>query len=359
MATTAFAGGMTYMKPDNSIYFTFGRIEVRMMSHPQSGVMTAICMLAPFTDEWILAFYGNDLDRFAYASHVYSFNSVGEGRAWAMTNFYTDQGRTSEKFYTFAGEWTPNSVTYEVDGFMFRRIENTGNNSVLVTQWDSPNSDSTVNEYSVNNGNGPESLLDVWSGKSMQCDLEAWHCTDEGCESWLGEYSADDPSQAFFMDFFRFYSYTPGKGPDGSDFTLETEDNFDGPSSGELRQDGFEFRDGLAICAFGGSYSGPMPDVSGERHSKAYAPYASMKKGKSWIECHGNSVVYGIARDSRVDISIYNNNGRLAGNVLSCHKKAGKYEAKINTSGLAQGSYIVYLKADNATVAVPMVISGR
>jgi hypothetical protein len=368
MATVTFAGGM-YYGPANSrgsgTQFRFGRVELRMKTQAQSGVITGFIMISPDDTrasnqwcEWDIEITGGYPNCIEHTTHVYNNQTYPENRVFCTGRAYIwEDATTSDKFYTYAGEWTPNRITFEIDGFVFRTLENTGNNSYIDTRWNIiSHEQESQNEYQVEKNNGPESLIDVWANVDMMCGFDTWNCAnqDAWCSEWAGPYPGDDNTKAFFMTNFKYFSYTLGDGPDGSDFTLVTDENFDAANSANFNQYGCEFRGGYAISAFGG-FSGELPEDEGVFVSKAYAPYAKAKLGQAWLNVKGDKLTYGVAKASNVVISMYDMSGKLVRNLVNSHQDAGENSIVIDSKSLATGTYLISLQAANVKTAVTMV----
>jgi hypothetical protein len=366
MATVSFAGGMYYGTSNSrgmGTQFKFGRVELRMKTQPQSGVITGFIMISPDDTrasnkwcEWDIEITGGYPNVLEHTTHVYNNQTYPENRVFCTGRAYLpDDATSSDRFYTYAGEWTPEYITFECDGFVFRKLENTGNNSYTDTRWDIQTHEIIDKwdhaEYQVEKNNGPESLIDVWAGVEMMCGFDTWHCAGEDwCVGWAGGYPGDDPGKAFFMNYFRYYSYTPKAGPDGSDFTLVTDENYDAANPAEFNQYGCEFRNGYAISSFGGSYTGEIPvdnDTVGII-SKAYALNTKLKRGAAWITNSGNTITYSLLMSGEAVLGVYDLNGKLIRNLFKGYCQAGQHSILINSESFASGTYLISLTTANA-----------
>jgi hypothetical protein len=377
------AGGMGfYYGQQNSrgwgTPFKYCRLELRMKTMPLSGVVTGLILISPDDTrasqqwcEWDIEIPGERV-YVEHTTHVYNNSTYPEGRQMCTGKFTPEHGSPSERFYTHAGEWTPEHITFEMDGFVYREVTNNEDGTVTDRRWSSPGEEISAETYSVQKNNGPESLIDVWSKVEMMMGINAWHCPDEDwCIDWVGPYAGENPGIAYFMNYFRFYSYTPEEGPDGSDWTLETDHEFDisEPSvfnyfdGGELdlrtNADGETF----AVCAFGGDYTGELPEDDRQYvyggTSNAYEPYVKMRKGSAWISSAGSSVRYGISKASEVTVAIHSLNGRSIRTLVNEYRNAGDYSCKIDKSLLAAGTYILSLKTPSSKTAHRLIIAGR
>jgi hypothetical protein len=93
-----------------------------------------------------------------------------------------------EHYYTFRMEWTPTALSFYVDGRLIRR-----------------ETDTTV--YAK--------LMDPSRTEAMRLRVSIW----AGDFDWSGAFDATAVPAAMFVNWIQTYSYTPGGGPSGTDFT--------------------------------------------------------------------------------------------------------------------------------------------
>jgi hypothetical protein len=383
MVTVSFAGGMGFYYGQQNdrgwgTPFKYCRIELRMKTMPRSGVITGFILISPDDTrasnqwcEWDIEIPG-DRAYLEHTTHVYNNQTYPEGRQMCTGKFTPEYGSPSERFYTHAGEWTPEHITFEMDGFVYREMTNNGDGTVTDTRWSSPGEEISAEVYSVQKNSGPESLIDVWSRVDMMLGINAWHCQGEDwCDGWVGAYPGDDQGVAYFMNYFRFYSYTPREGADGSDWTIETDHEFDvsEPSvfnyfdGGELDLRTNDDGETFAVCSFGGDYTGELPEDDRKYvyggSSKAYEPYLKMKRGSLWISSKGSNMIYGINKAADVSLAIHSLNGRTVRTLVNEHKSAGEYSITINKASFAAGTYILTLTASAARVSQRITLTGR
>lgn len=101
-----------------------------------------------------------------------------------------------ERYYTYRMEWTPNRLAFYVDGQLVR---------VETDQ----------QAYAK--------LLDPNRAEAAQMRLSIW----AGDYEWSGAFDSSALPTAMFVNWVRTYSFTPGAGANGSDFTELWRDDFD------------------------------------------------------------------------------------------------------------------------------------
>jgi hypothetical protein len=144
-------------------------------------------------------------------------------------------------FHTYAIEWTPDYVRWTVDGVQVRKTEG----------------------GQVNDLTGKQGLrFNLWASESA---------------AWVGPFDESKLPIFQFINWVKVYRYTPGAGPDGSDFTLDWTDNFDTFDSSrwgkgdwtfdgnrvDLTENNIYCQNGMMILALSPkgqeSYNGPVP----------------------------------------------------------------------------------------------------
>lgn len=108
-------------------------------------------------------------------------------------SFHTSTADLSKTFHTYVLDWTPDSIVYRMDGVLLRK------------------------------NLGSEQQVKDLTQKAMSYRMNLWASTAVG---WVG---ALDPSKlpiAQVVNWMAYSAYTPGKGPNGSDFTPTWVDDF-------------------------------------------------------------------------------------------------------------------------------------
>lgn len=174
----------------------FGRWEVRMRAGAKSGTVSSFFLYYNRSHEgrgepW------RELDIEILGKNPKGFQSnpitgSSEKRAPAE-KFHETEEDLSKTFHTYALEWSPDSIVWELDGKRIRKI---------------PTDSQTV---------GLRSKAMSWR---MNLWASAW-------PDWSGPFELKDLPTCQFINWIRYLKYTPGKGPGGSDWTEAWKDDFD------------------------------------------------------------------------------------------------------------------------------------
>lgn len=118
------------------------------------------------------------------------------GDASAKTTSETIHGVSglADGFHTYVLDWTPDSVVWRVDGSLRRKVDAT---------------DPQVRDLRDSTQTW---RMNLWASSST---------------AWVGALDLSKLPVAQVVNWMRFSSYTPGKGPGGSDFTFSWLDDFD------------------------------------------------------------------------------------------------------------------------------------
>ena len=211
IATIALAAG-ALMANDNNVYYgaelheldefqtEYGKYEARMKMAATSGTVSSMFLYQNGSEQasaerWVeidIEVLGQYPDKFQ--SNIITGKSGAQVQSDAkhQLNPAADQG-----FHTYGIEWTPNYVRWTVDGVEVRKT--------VKGQNDSKNQ--------VANLIGPQGLR-----------FNLWISSDPG---WVGNLNPNELPRFQYINWIKAYSYTPGTGPNGSDFTLKWTDNFD------------------------------------------------------------------------------------------------------------------------------------
>ena len=191
-----FSGAELYTNEE----FSYGKFEARMKMAAASGTVSSMFLYQNGSEQasaerWVevdIEVLGKEPEKFQ--------SNIITGKAGAQ--------KTSEKkhavspaadqgFHTYGLEWTPNYVRWTVDGNEVRKTEKGVNDP----------------KDQVANLIGTQGLrFNIWSSESAE---------------WVGNFDESKLPLFQFINWVKVYKYTPGQGPDGSDFTLDWTDNFD------------------------------------------------------------------------------------------------------------------------------------
>jgi len=100
-----------------------------------------------------------------------------------------------KKYHTYTIEWTPDYIAWYVDGKLIRK--DTADTSQQVVD-----------------------LRDMPQTYRMNLWIAVW-------EGWVGKFDENSLPVYQFINWIKYYEYTPGKGENNTDFTLKWTDDFD------------------------------------------------------------------------------------------------------------------------------------
>lgn len=170
--------------------FTYGRFEVRMKSAQKEGMLSSFFL---YHDGDTQANWNEiDLEVMGRYSNNVQFNTITPGQVNHVRANYV-AFNPSLDFHTYAFEWTPQYVSWFIDG------------------------------YEVYRQTGPHiQTLD----KAQKIMMNVWN---PAYANWAGAWSPDILPAFAFYDWVSCYAYTPGSGSygTGNNFTLKWKDNFD------------------------------------------------------------------------------------------------------------------------------------
>ena len=180
--------------------FMYGKFEARMRMAAASGLVSS--MFLYYNDSykgdpepWV------EIDIEVLGKSPASFQSnIISGSANAKKTsekHHSISPAANETYHTYAMEWTPNYISWSIDG-----------NEVRRTVRDSNDTKKQV-EAMVK----PQDLrFNLWSSEVT---------------SWVGAFDDAVLPMYQYINWVKVYEYTPGAGENGSDFTLKWTDDFD------------------------------------------------------------------------------------------------------------------------------------
>ena len=172
----------------------YGKFEARMKMAAASGTVSSMFLYQNGSEiadgrPWV------EVDIEVLGKNPGSFQSnIITGKAGAQKTsekHHAVNPATDQAFHTYGLEWTPNYVRWTVDGVEVRKTEG----------------------GQVNDLKGTQGLrFNLWSSESA---------------AWVGQFDESKLPLFQFINWVKAYKYTPGQGPNGSDFTLDWSDNFE------------------------------------------------------------------------------------------------------------------------------------
>ena len=180
--------------------FRYGAFEARIRAARGSGLITPFFLWKNNSEipgqEW----QEQDFEIFGrdgrYQTQLMTPGTDGEQRT--EHNLYHDLPAPAwERYYTYRMEWTPERLAFYVDGALVRVETDT-------------------QEF--------EKLMSPDEAEPAQLRVSLW----AGDTGWSGRFDAAAVPAATFVNWVQTYSYTPGAGPGGSDFSTLWRDDFSG-----------------------------------------------------------------------------------------------------------------------------------
>lgn len=176
--------------------FKYGAFEARIRGAEGSGMITAY-FLYKNGSEWEGAeWQEQDFELFGKNGGFQTqVMTPGNPRTEHVVNHRVPTN-VWERYYTYRMEWTPTALSFFVDGKLIRRETD------AVTY---------------------AKILDPARAEPMNLRISLW----AGDFAWSGAFDSTKVPSAVDVNWAQVYSYTPGTGPGGSDFSLLWRDDFD------------------------------------------------------------------------------------------------------------------------------------
>ena len=179
--------------------FRYGAFEARILAARGSGMITPFFLYKDGSEvpggqweELDFEIFGKDG---RYQTQVMTPGKNGAQRTEHVT-VHDLPTLAWEHYYTYRMEWTPTQLSFYLDGQLVRR-------------------ETDVVEFGK--------LLDPNQTEAMRLRVSIW----AGDFDWSGAFDPTAAPGAMFVNWIQAYSYTPGAGPSGSDFTLLWRDDLD------------------------------------------------------------------------------------------------------------------------------------
>ncbi|MEK7392311.1 MAG: family 16 glycosylhydrolase [Fibrobacterota bacterium] len=184
------SGAELYSKPNQGV--RYGRWEIRMQAAATPGSVSSF--FTYFDSSYISGqpWREIDIEVLGNASKGFQSNVILASGSNAYKAFHDLQQDVNSKFQTYALDWTPDSVVWRVDGALIRKESR----SAVVTKLKEKDQ-----SYRMN----------LWSSNSPD---------------WVGTLDLSKLPVYQVVNWMRYSSYTPGAGPNGSNFTESWIDDF-------------------------------------------------------------------------------------------------------------------------------------
>jgi hypothetical protein len=295
---------------------------------------------------------GNNPDHISTTLHI---------NHWRNEEFTTGRGGGfepyegfNEEFHTWGCEWTPDYVTWEVDGEIYRKSERIDGriHDFQYPIWDSEGEiKEVVHDYD---------WIAMWSNDSLRCAFDVWECSGD-LEGWCGLWDPANDGRAVFYCFFRHYIYTPGKGPGGSDFTLEFSEDYNGTEfdTTAWAPYGCVLDGGFAIGAFGADYTDELPVDPGDISYTAGKPGALISGSSLKLEYKSGKLCYNLANACKTSLNLYDLNGRKMLTLVDSYQETGNHSISLDKASIPSGTYVVSLNIPGSMQTERIISVGR
>lgn len=220
----------------------YGRWEVRMRAGAKSGTVSSFFLYYNNSHENGQPWRELDIEILGKDPKGFQSNPITGSAAKRATAeaFHALPDDLSKGFHTYAMEWTPDSLVWELDGKRIRKIE--GDSQVVALR-----------------------------SKPMSWRMNLWA---SAWPDWSGPFDTAALPACQFVNWIRFLKYTPGKGPGGSNWTEGWVDDFDSLNTSAW---------GQGTWGFEGNFATFTP--SNMQTKKGLAVLALTRKGEEGIDC--------------------------------------------------------------------------
>jgi beta-glucanase (GH16 family) len=197
LCSCGLASAATYSGAEvfTSETYRYGRFEARMQMAAGSGTVSS--MFLYYNDSYMGApepWREVDIEILGKNPNQFQSNVItGNAAQKTMSEqLHPVAGGTNTLFHTYAMEWTPTYVSWLIDGTEVRRSTD-------------------------------QQVIDLQE-KDENLRFNLWASTSTG---WVGAWNDAILPIHQYINWVRYSSYTPGAGPNGSDFTPQWKDDFD------------------------------------------------------------------------------------------------------------------------------------
>jgi endo-1,3-1,4-beta-glycanase ExoK len=284
----------------------YGRFDVRMRTISGSGVISSFFL---YYDNSYLGspepWQEIDIETLGKTNTVFQTNIITGNAAGKTTSekLHTCDN-LSQNYHTYTVEWTPNYIAWLFDGAEVRRTADAQATACQV--------------------------------KEMTYRFNAWI---SDAVSWAGAFSPSILPVYQFINWIKYSKYTPGSGPDGTDFTPDWQDNFDTFDASRWAKGDWTFdgnlvafspnnivvKDGCCIICLtktgATGFTGEVPKDLGTsiyRHVRHNGPKMSNAgnpgTGESfWVSLNGRSASKKPGNFTRLNSTMWKRHGRASG----------------------------------------------
>jgi endo-1,3-1,4-beta-glycanase ExoK len=168
--------------------FVCGKFETRFRTMKGGGLLSTFFLMNQDLTKWREL----DCEVFGKDGGTKYQTNVKDSAPVQHEQNHTHTSSLADEYHTYAIEWTPKYFAWYFDGNQIRK------ETMLVEKFTLP----------------------------MRIRFNAWPVTPD-IFGWAGTIDQANVPGYQFINWVKYYKYTPGQGSDGSDFTLSFTENFD------------------------------------------------------------------------------------------------------------------------------------
>jgi endo-1,3-1,4-beta-glycanase ExoK len=168
--------------------FTCGKFETRFRTMNGGGLLSTFFLMNQDLTNWREL----DCEVFGKDGGTKYQTNIKDSAPINHEGNHTASSSLADAYHTYAIEWTPKYFAWYFDGVQIRK------ETMMVDKFTLP----------------------------MRIRFNAWPATPD-LAGWAGSINQANIPNYQFINWIKYYKYTPGQGSAGSDFTLSFTDNFD------------------------------------------------------------------------------------------------------------------------------------
>ncbi|MEK7392018.1 MAG: carbohydrate-binding domain-containing protein, partial [Fibrobacterota bacterium] len=178
--------------------FKYGAFETRLKSAEGGGLITTFFLWKNGSEEPGNLWQEMDFEIFgrdgSFQSQIMTPGKVAGDQRTEHVKMHYPTTPAHDRYNTYRMEWTPDSICFYYNGYLIRK-------------------ETDKVEYAK--------LMDPAQAEAMQLRVGVW----AGDYEWSGKFDSTAIPASNYANWVQTYSYTPGAGPGGSNFTLNWRDD--------------------------------------------------------------------------------------------------------------------------------------
>jgi endo-1,3-1,4-beta-glycanase ExoK len=317
--------------------FTYGKIEVRMKTAKGSGILSTFFTWKEGSEQSSVFWEEIDVE-------VFGKNNAMSWQSNIITGY--DPHKTKEQvhnqifslgddFHTYTLEWAPDYIEWRLDGSVIRKTAG------------KPATD-------VNNPAGIR--FNIWAATLT---------------SWAGSWDDNVLPQFQFVNWIKYYRYEEGE------FILDWLDDFSNFNTNRWSKANWTFdenradfeplnavvQDGMLILCltkagetgFNGAVPQDTTDVNFFDDKQILVNDFVLEQNYPNPFNHQTNIKYSLRTNTKVNLSIYDINGRLVNTLVNDIQSVGVYSVKFDATGLPSGIYMYKMQTGRSEHVRKMV----